>query len=240
MKEIVLAGGCFWGVEAYFKELYGVISCESGYANGEGTPDYKGLVAGYFDHAEAVRVVYDEEKTSLYMLVAHFFRVVDPTSLNRQAMDIGTQYRSGIYYSSEEEGQAIRDLVELYRQDYKKPIVVEVQPLENFHRAEDYHQNYLGKNPQGYCHIPRGLAGDLFIPKYIYELIDPGNLDQMPQENKKGIYVSSQGLPIYLSRQRIESGFSGQPLVEDFDGKLYFIKEEDMQAKGYGYLLGHL
>lgn len=240
MKEIVLAGGCFWGMEAYFKDLYGVVLTESGYANGEGVPSYQGLCAGYFDHAEAIRLVYDENKINLYFLLAHFFRVVDPTSLNRQAGDIGKQYRSGIYYSDSQEAEAINKMVDLYRGDYKKPLVVEILPLANFYRAEEYHQDYLRKNPHGYCHIPLGLSRDIFIPKYAYELLKPGSFRELPEDNQIGIYVDSKGLPVYLSKQRKQDGFSGASLTGEKADELYFVAKEDMLEMGYGYLLEHL
>ncbi len=240
MKEIVLAGGCFWGVEGYFKRVYGVVSTESGYANGSGVPNYQGLCAGYFDHAEAVRLVYDENKVDVLYLIAHFFRVVDPTSLNRQGADIGKQYRSGIYYQDPSEGEKIKSMVELYRGDYKEALVVEVLPLENFYRAEEYHQDYLEKNPAGYCHIPLWLGDELFIPRKLYELLEPGDFRDFPRENPPGLYVDPRGLPQYLSKQREGDNFTGEALARTEEDKLYFIAMEDMQALGYGYLLEYM
>lgn len=240
MKEIVFAGGCFWGVEAYFDRLYGVLATESGYANGQGVPSYQGLCAGYFDHAEAVKISYDEEKISIFYLLAHFFRVVDPTSLNRQGPDIGKQYRSGIYYKDPEEGRRIKEMVELYKEDYKEPLVVEILPLENFYRAEDYHQDYLVKNPGGYCHIPLWLAEEVFIPEKLYRFLEPGSFDSPPEKNLPGIYVNRRGLPLYLSKQRTEEGFSGKALVDAPVDEIYFVAKEDMQRLGYGYLLENL
>lgn len=240
MREIVFAGGCFWGVEAYFEKVYGVIETLSGYANGSGVPNYKDLCAGYFDHAEAVKIRYDEEKISPYYLICHFFRVVDPTTLNRQGADIGRQYRSGIYFTDPSEEERIRKLVELYTRDYKKPLVVEIEPLRNFYEAEAYHQDYLKKNPGGYCHIPLWLGDELFIPEKLYELLSPPPFLDFPEDHPQGLYVTENGLPMYFSYQRRKDGFKGEPLVSTDDDELYFVPREDMVSLGYGYLQSFL
>ena len=240
MKEIVLAGGCFWGMEGYFEKVYGVLQVTSGYANGEGVPNYRDLCAGLYDHAEAIRVVYDEEKTSLYHLLAHFFRVVDPTTLNRQGNDFGKQYRSGIYYLDPSEEAGIRNFVSLYEKDYKKPLVVEIEPVDNFFKAEEYHQDYLKKNPGGYCHIPLWIADEIFIPIRVYDVISAKPFLDFPENNDPGIYVNEEGVPLYLSKQRRGETFEGDPLVDLPTDELYFVPEEEMISLGYGYLLDHL
>ena len=240
MKEIVLAGGCFWGMEAYFKKIYGVSQVTSGYANGQGTPNYKDLCAGYFDHAEAEKILYDEEKNSSYYLICHFFRVVDPTTLHRQAADFGKQYRSGSYYTDALEKIWIKKLVALYARDFQKPLVVEVQPLENFYKAEEYHQDYLEKNPGGYCHIPLWLEGELFIPEKLYELFRAPPFLDFPEGHPPGLYVTEEGLPMYLSFQRRKDEFKGEPLVKVPDDELYFVPKEEMLSLGYGYLLPYI
>lgn len=159
MRRIILAGGCFWGVEAYFKQLKGVVHTSTGYANGNiENPSYKEVCNGIATHAEAVEVVFDPKVTSLSKIFEHFFRIIDPTSLNKQGNDIGVQYRSGIYFEDEEDKQEALAYIKKEQEKYSKPIVVAVEPLENYYLAEDYHQDYLEKNPGGYCHIDMGLA----------------------------------------------------------------------------------
>lgn len=152
--KIYLAGGCFWGVEAYFSKLPGVIRTEAGYANGKiKNPTYEDVLTGETDFAETVLIEYDNRKTSLSKILSNYFDIVDLTTLNRQANDVGTQYRSGIYYVKDNERTIIEKALAQKQKEYKKPIVTEVKKLENFYAAEDYHQKYLDKNPGGYCHI---------------------------------------------------------------------------------------
>ncbi len=155
-KEIYLAGGCFWGVEAYFKMLKGIVFTEAGYANGNiKNPTYNDLIKGISTHAEVVKVVYDD--ISLKELLNHFFRFVNPFTLNKQGADIGIQYRSGIYYSNEDDEQIIKGVLNEIKDKYKRDPVVEVLPLKDYYKAEEYHQDYLTKNPSGYCHVDLNL-----------------------------------------------------------------------------------
>lgn len=154
-KTIYFAGGCFWGTEHYFKMIKGVVGTTVGYANSiMENPSYKDVCSGDTLAAETVKVDYDPSLVSLEFLTRMFFHAIDPTSLNRQGNDIGTQYRTGIYYTDNE------DLTEIYkvfveqRSTTEGEIVVEVKALQNFYAAEDYHQDYLDKNPDGYCHLP--------------------------------------------------------------------------------------
>lgn len=159
MKTLYLAGGCFWGVEAYFNQLKGVIDTEVGYANGnKENPTYREVCDGLATHAEAVKIVYDPRMITLDTLFNHFYRIIDPTSLNKQGNDIGVQYRSGIYYEDEDTKEVALSYIQKEQLNYKKPIVVSVEPLKNFYLAENYHQDYLKKNPTGYCHIDLNLA----------------------------------------------------------------------------------
>ena len=154
MKEIALAGGCFWGVDEYFSRKKGVISTKAGYANGiKENPTYNEVCTGRTGHAETVLVQYDESLITLAEILEKFFKVIDPTILNREGNDIGTQYRTGIYYMDEADIPPITSFIDSKRANYKKPIVTEVLPLKNFYDAEEYHQDYLKKNPRGYCHI---------------------------------------------------------------------------------------
>jgi len=161
MKEITFAGGCFWGVEAYFKQLKGVVDTSVGYANGNKEhPTYQEVCNGIANHAEAVHITYDEKETNVNVLLEHFFRIIDPTTLNRQGHDIGIQYRSGIYYHDEETKQAALDFIKEEQKKYTKTIVVALEPLKNYYLAENYHQDYLDKNPGGYCHVNLSLASE--------------------------------------------------------------------------------
>ena len=151
---VYFAGGCFWGTEHFIKQIHGVTATEVGYANSNTpSPTYKEVCSGRTGAAETVKVVYDPEEVSLPFLIDLYFMTIDPTSLNRQGNDIGTQYRTGIYYTTHGQEEIIKAELARLSTDYEAPIVVEVMPLLNFYPAEDYHQNYLDGNPGGYCHI---------------------------------------------------------------------------------------
>lgn len=157
-KLIYLAGGCFWGTQHYLKQIRGIISTEVGYANGNTqNPTYKEVYTDLTGYVETVRVEYDPEQITLSKLLDLYFRTIDPTSLNRQGEDFGTRYRTGIYYTLEEDLPTIREALEREAAKHDAALVVEVGPLENFYSAEEYHQDYLDKNPTGYCHIPLAL-----------------------------------------------------------------------------------
>lgn len=166
IKTIYLAGGCFWGTQKFFDQFQGVVSTEVGYANGPddvNSPDDKNSPASaptYQDvcnnsgHAETVRIDYDDSVLSLTELLNYYFLVIDPLSVNKQGGDVGIQYRTGIYYTSEEQ---LPEIEAVYREQEEKAgakLAVELEPLRNFYSAEEYHQKYLDKNPGGYCHIP--------------------------------------------------------------------------------------
>lgn len=154
MKKIVLGGGCFWGVEKFFAMIPGVINTEVGYANGKTeNPTYEEVCYKDTGFAEVCYITYDENLVSLDILLDKYWSIIDPTTLNRQAGDIGTQYRSGIYYINESDLDIINKSKRKIQEQYREPIVTEVRPLEKYYSAEEYHQNYLEKNPNGYCHI---------------------------------------------------------------------------------------
>jgi methionine-S-sulfoxide reductase len=154
MKTIYLAGGCFWGMQKFLDQFEGVKETEVGYANGpDHAPSYR-EVCDNSGHAETVRVAYDETVLSLPELLRFYFQVIDPVSVNRQGMDAGIQYRTGIYYTEADQLPAIREVCAEIERSVGQPLAVEVKPLENFFSAELYHQKYLDKNPGGYCHIP--------------------------------------------------------------------------------------
>ena len=158
MKEIYLAGGCFWGTQHYIKQIDGVVHTEVGYANGTTPhPTYEEVYTDLTGYAETVYIQYDESKVSLNTLIELYFLSIDPTSLNRQGGDCGTRYRTGIYYKSSNDLPIIEQVYRQVAAQYDKPLAVEIEPLHNYYPAEEYHQDYLEKNPQGYCHIPRAL-----------------------------------------------------------------------------------
>lgn len=154
MKNIVVAGGCFWGVEAYMSRIDGIIKTVVGYANGKvKDPTYNEVCDGNTGHAEACLISYDEEVISLEKILNKFWGIIDPTVSNRQGADVGSQYRSGIYYKDKLDLDVILKTKNEVQNKYNKTIVTEIQPLLCFYDAEDYHQKYLQKNPGGYCHI---------------------------------------------------------------------------------------
>lgn len=232
VREIYLAGGCFWGVEAYMSRIDGVLDAVSGYANGNtDDPTYEGLAAS--GHAETVRVRYDPGQISLDEVLIYFFRIIDPTSLNRQGPDVGAQYRTGIYYADAADRAVIEHRIEEVQKGYDAPVVVEVEPLEQFSEAEEYHQDYLEKNPLGYCHIDLSLADDPVIRVSDYPRPGANEIRGMltdeqyrvtqegateaPFTNRydglfePGIYVDVvTGEPLFSSRDKFASG-SGWP-----------------------------
>ena len=156
-KTICLAGGCFWGVQKFFDQFDGVIATQVGYANGpDSAPGYREVCAGS-GHAETVRIVYDEDRITLTELLNDYFMVIDPLSVNRQGNDRGIQYRTGIYYTQDDQLPEIEAVYRAQEEKAGAKLAVELAPLTNFFPAEEYHQKYLDKNPDGYCHLPREL-----------------------------------------------------------------------------------
>lgn len=155
-QDIYFAGGCFWGTEKYFKLLKGVVDTEVGYANGNTeNPTYEQVYTDTTGYAECVHVKFDTETTTVRKLAEMYFKAIDPTSVNRQGEDEGTRYRTGVYYVDPEK-QGIRYILKQVFEEQSRihgKLAVELLPLKNFVRAEDYHQSYLDKNPEGYCHI---------------------------------------------------------------------------------------
>ncbi|MFC0323293.1 bifunctional peptide-methionine (S)-S-oxide reductase MsrA/peptide-methionine (R)-S-oxide reductase MsrB [Gallibacterium melopsittaci] len=178
IAQIYLAGGCFWGLEAYFAQIGGVLDAESGYANGPTTnPSYQEVCRGS-GHAETVKITYDPQQLSLKTILEYYFRVIDPTSLNKQGADQGVQYRTGIYYIEPAQQEIIQQALNNEQIKWQQPLVVEVQPLENFYAAEEYHQDYLAKNPNGYCHIDLSKADDVIINANQYHKPDLQQIKQ--------------------------------------------------------------
>jgi len=152
-KELIIGGGCFWCTEAVFELLKGVSDVESGYANGSvPNPTYRDICTGNTGYAEVVKIVYDDTIIDINTLLEIFFAIHDPTTLNRQGADTGTQYRSCILYEDETSREAAFKAKERAQEDYSSPIVTEIKKLENYYPAESYHQDYYRQNPiQGYC-----------------------------------------------------------------------------------------
>jgi len=150
---ITLGGGCFWCLEAVFERVDGVLAVESGYCNGAvPNPSYEAVCTGRTGHAEVVRVSFDPQRISLTEVLEIFFVIHDPTSLNRQGNDVGTQYRSGIYTHGPEQVAVAQAVLDVLQRESRAPVVTELLPEQNYSRAEDYHQHYFANHPeQGYC-----------------------------------------------------------------------------------------
>lgn len=153
MKQtIYLAGGCFWGVDAYFKNIEGVLETEAGYANGKTTDTFYENLKNT-DHAETVKVTYDDSLISLSKLLEYFYYIIDPFSIDKQGADTGRQYRTGIYVTDKNTLEEVESFIEDKQKDEDKKIQIEVEEIKNYIKAEEYHQDYLKKNPHGYCHV---------------------------------------------------------------------------------------
>ena len=220
-NEIYFAGGCFWGTEHFFSLVPGVVDTEAGYANSEvANPDYRQVCGGTTGAAEAVRVVYDPSRVSLDKLVKLYMLTVDPTSVNRQGNDRGTQYRTGIYYRGERQAENVERAMRPYRERYGKALAIELAPLANFYPAEEYHQDYLEKNPGGYCHIDPALfeiaSGSDDLRQRLTPMqyaVTQENATEPPfnneywDEHRKGIYVDVvTGVPLFSSADKFDSG----------------------------------
>ncbi|WP_247937978.1 peptide-methionine (R)-S-oxide reductase MsrB [Streptococcus gordonii] len=228
MAEIYLAGGCFWGLEEYFSRIEGVKKTTVGYANGQVESTNYQLIH-QTDHAETIHLIYDEERVSLREILLYYFRVIDPLSVNKQGNDVGRQYRTGVYYTDEGDKAVIEQVFAEQEKQLGQKIAVELEPLRHYVLAEDYHQDYLKKNPGGYCHIN---VNDAYQP-----LVDPGQYEkptdaelkeQLTQEQyqvtqhsaterpfhnaynatfEEGIYVDvTTGEPLFFAGDKFESG----------------------------------
>ena len=233
IKEIWVAGGCFWGVEAYMSRIPGVLDATSGYANGKTeNPTYEDVCYLDTGFTEAVHVKYDPNKVSLKKLLELFFKIIDPTSLNKQGNDKGSQYRTGIYFKDINDRKIIQELITQEQKKYSSHIVTEVLPLTNFYIAEEYHQDYLEKNPSGYCHIDLSLLDPNLDPtvnpasyskpdkrtikKNLTDIqyrvtqesaTEPPFQNDYYEFNEKGIYVDVvTGEPLFTSNDKFDSG----------------------------------
>lgn len=236
-RRIVLGGGCFWGVEAYFSQLPGVVRTFVGYANGNSVDtSYEEVCTGTTAHAEVVFVEYNPKIIDTKHILKYFFKIIDPTILNRQGNDVGTQYRTGIYTIDEIDEEIVREFVKDISKEYSDEIVVEVKPLENLAIAEEYHRDYLKKNPGGYCHITfetlpdkdavlveKNLWSDEYVKKSDEELRESLSMlqydvtqnsgtekpftSEYDQNFKEGIYVDiTTGQPLFQSADKFDAG----------------------------------
>lgn len=217
IKTIYFAGGCFWGTEHFFKQISGVVATTAGYANSRVLdPSYKDVCTGTTMAAEAVEVRYDPSRVGLRTLIAMYFLTIDPLSVNRQGNDIGTQYRTGIYYTDERQRHVAEEAVKSLSDSLRKQVAVEVMPLLNFYPAEEYHQDYLEKTPGGYCHInPELFARARNIGRLTpeQEAVTRHSATEPPfhnaywDEDRDGIYVDvTTGEPLFLSTDKFNSG----------------------------------
>ena len=228
MAEIYLAGGCFWGLEEYFSRIFGVLQTSVGYANGQvETTNYQ--LIKETDHAETVQVIYDEKIVSLREILLYYFRVIDPLSINQQGNDRGRQYRTGIYYLEEADLPTINTVVREQELLIGRKIAVEVEKLRHYILAEDYHQDYLKKNPGGYCHIDVRDAEKPLIDSANYEKPSQADLrENLSEESyrvtqeaateapfsnaydqtfEEGIYVDiTTGEPLFFAKDKFASG----------------------------------
>ena len=254
--EIYLAGGCFWGTEHYLKQIDGVLETQTGYANGHGkNPSYQEVCTNKTGFAEAVRVVYDPERLPLTLLLQLYFKSINPTSLNRQGNDVGTQYRTGIYYTNKNDLPLIMAEMEKVAKQHQQPLQVEVLPLKNFYDAEDYHQDYLEKNPTGYCHLPQALFDmarnankkNTVTKQYTkpsneelrskltplqYEVTQNGATEkpfdnEYDAEFREGIYVDvTTGQPLFLSTDKFNSGCGWPAFSKPIDNSVLNNSED--------------
>lgn len=245
-REIYLAGGCFWGVQEYFSRIPGVLATESGYAqSSEPNPSYREVCSGRTGAAETVRVVYDPSRVSLTTLARQFFKIIDPVSLNRQGNDVGTQYRTGVYYVAPGQKAELAPVFAEERKKYDRPLAVELAPLLNFYPAEDYHQDYLKKNPGGYCHIGFESLKDLPDPdEELKTRLSPmeyavtrQNATEQPFSGRywnlgePGLYVDViDGTPLFLSTKKFDSGCGWPSFVAPVDSAA--IREKPDYSRG--------
>lgn len=232
-KEIYLAGGCFWGTEQYLQNVNGILKTEVGYANGNTEhPTYEQVCSHQTGHAETVKVEYNNKVISLPFLLTLYYDVINPTSVNRQGGDVGSQYRTGIYYTAPQDETVILASIATLQERYDRPIAIEVLPLQNYSRAEEYHQKYLCKNPSGYCHIgvekfeqakravDPAIQSASFSKEELRKRLSPlqfavtqNGETEPPFQNEynnhyeKGIYVDvTTGEPLFMSADKFESG----------------------------------
>ncbi|MDO5027368.1 MAG: peptide-methionine (R)-S-oxide reductase MsrB [Tissierellia bacterium] len=266
-KTIYLAGGCFWGVQAYFDRIKGVLETEVGYANGNiEDPTYEQVCSQKSGFAETVKLIYDDKEINLNQILDQLFKIIDPTTFNKQGADVGSQYRTGVYTTNSWD----REIVSLYIRDnqekYIKKIQVENLPLKNYFKAEDYHQKYLEKNPGGYCHVNLSLADQSLDDKLKNSEIKEKLTDlqyQVTQNNKtelpftseydnfyeKGIYVDLvSGEALFSSTDKFNAGCGWPSFSKPIDKNITYFKDDfltgrprmEVRSKNADSHLGHV
>lgn len=236
-QQIYLAGGCFWGLEAYLERVDGVIDAVSGYANGDpnlANPSYEQVIAGS-GHAETVKVTFDADKIDLSTLLAYYLRVIDPTSLNKQGNDRGKQYRTGVYYVNDADRQVIAKALADEQKKYNQDIVVENQPLNNFTLAEAYHQDYLAKNPNGYCHIDISLADDKPVDSTKHE----DESTDVPTGTTPSKLTPANSMDEALDANRYK-GYQQKDLKQTLTAKQYKITQKNATERAFSHEYDHL
>lgn len=246
-KIIYLAGGCFWGTAHLFSLVPGVSETEAGYANSiVANPTYKEVCTGNTHAAETVKVVYDPDKVGLSSLIRLYFKSIDPLSVNKQGGDVGTQYRTGIFYQDEADAPVIEAELATLARRHTQPLAVEFGPIQNFYPAEEYHQDYLYKNPNGYCHVDPSLFKEARTignkDSYVkaesreelrrrltplqWEVTQHGATErpftnEYDHEFRPGIYVDiTDGTPLFISSEKYDSGCGWPAFSRPIDDKL--------------------
>lgn len=228
-QVIYLAGGCFWGVEAFISRLKGVNSTEVGYANGNDlAPTYEKVCSGKTGHAETVKATYNPKIIALDEILESFFKIIDPHTRNRQGPDIGTQYRTGIYWQEASQRDTVIKFLRKKQKESSERIVVEAHEISNFYPAEEYHQKYLEKNPQGYCHVDLNLINDEEFDHLTKEeygitqlsLTEPAFSGKYDDFFEDGVYVDVvNGEVLFSSDDKFDSGCGwpafSKPVSED-------------------------
>ena len=257
-KKIYLAGGCFWGLEKYMAGLDGVTRTTVGYANGiKKYPTYEEVCSGQYQFAETVEVIYTVERIHLEQILNYYYQAINPTSKNHQGNDHGIQYRTGIYYLDLSDKVIIEAVMDIWRQEHRRPLAIEVKKLENYYLAEEYHQKYLDKNPQGYCHIPPYLllVGEESRDQNLEYRVTQKGKTEAPFENlywnhfQDGIYVDIKNRqPLFLSTDKFASSCGwpsfSKPISDDVirmrEDHRFFQKRTEIRSRESDIHLGHV
>lgn len=270
-KKIYLAGGCFWGTEHLFSLVPGVVGTMPGYANSiVPSPSYQQVCTGRTDAAETVEVTYEDTEVGLTDLLKLFFKSIDPLSENRQGNDIGTQYRTGIYWTDEGDASVVEAQLAGLQRRYPMPLAVEAEPLRNFYPAEEYHREYLDKNPGGYCHVDRRLFDEARnlraestadrealrrrLTPLQWEVTQHGAterpfVNEYDHEFRRGIYVDiTDGTPLFVSADKFDSGCGWPAFSRPIDGSslrelpddTYGMRRTEVKSSSSGAHLGHV
>lgn len=270
-KTIYLAGGCFWGTAHLFSLVPGVISTRAGYANSiVANPTYQEVCTGRTEAAETVEVVYDDARIGLTDLLVLYFKSIDPVSVNRQGGDSGTQYRTGIYYTDPADVPVIEAQMATIQRRNTRPLAVETGELQNFYPAEEYHQDYLYKNPEGYCHVnpalfkearemqPRLTEDKAALKARLTPLqwevtqhaaTERPYVNEYDNEFRRGIYVDIvDGTPLFVSAKKYNSGCGWPAFTRPIDNSLidehldtsYGRIRTEVRSASSGSHLGHV